>query len=58
MYKQVVKKNWRNFENWKIEDVFAHGASTSAAMVKWMSPLDSTRQNGLETTLIDFLMGH
>jgi len=57
MYKQVVKKNWRNFENRKIEDVFARGASTSTAMVKWISPLDSARQSGLETTLIDFLMG-
>jgi len=25
-------------------------------MVKWRSPLDSARQNGLETALIDFLI--
>jgi len=56
MCKQAVKKNWRNFETRKIEDVFARGARTSTAMAKWMSPLDSARQNGLETTLIDFLM--
>jgi hypothetical protein len=34
MYKQVVKKNWRNFENRKIDDVFARGASTNTAIVK------------------------
>jgi hypothetical protein len=56
MYKQVVKKNWRNFENREIEDIFARGARTSNAMTKLMLPLDSARQNGLETTLIDFPM--
>ena len=56
MYKQVVKKNWWNFENREIEDIFARGARTSNTMAKVMLPLDSTRQNGLETTLIDFLM--
>ena len=54
MYKQVVKKSWRNSENRKIGTVFACGATTSNAEIKRRTPLDSARQIGLGSTSHDF----
>ena len=46
----------RNFENRNSWAVLACGATTRDGMTKRRQPLDSARQIGLETTLMDFLM--
>ena len=44
MCEQVVNKSWRDFENRKIGDVFACGATTKSPSNKWKSALDLARQ--------------
>ena len=39
-----------NFENYKIRNIFACGATTSDAMTKWMMALDSTCRIDLKKT--------
>ena len=46
----------RNFENRNSWAVLACGATTRDGMTKRRLPLDSARQIGLETTLLDFLI--
>jgi len=48
-------KRWQsNFENWKIGNIFACGATTSSATTKWGVLLDSARQIGLGNTSHEF----
>ena len=48
----------RNFSASEIGDVLANLATTSRAMDKWMSQLDSAGRKCPETTLEGFLTGH
>jgi hypothetical protein len=50
-----VKYVGDNFKNRNSSTVFACGATTGNARIKWGLPLDSARQIGPETILMGFL---
>ena len=54
MSERLMKRCWRNFENWKDGNVCDYGAATSCAMTERRPPLDSARQMGIGSTSHEF----